>query len=300
MPIPNLCTTICGDGLVAGNEVCDDGFVTGGCTAGCMSFNLNWICTGGSATGPSWCRGMCGDSFILAAGGENCDDGNSNSGDGCSGSCTVENGYTCTGLPSVCTTTCGDGKRAGIEVCDDGTDNGIGCASGCNGWASGYSCTGGSPTVADVCTACTSCPTPWWIPSTSSSSGSSNSSSNSSSTSTAVCGNGVKESGEDCDDGNNIDNDGCSPTCSLTYGYFGGEFVQASFYTYLGIAGIAVIGGLTTVPNAFFFINKYQILMTTLMIGLNQNQFLQNFLYNLNFSTMDLSPILRKLIFSSI
>ena len=30
-----------------------------------------------------------------------------------------------------------------------------------------------------------------------------------------VCGNGVQEQGESCDDGNIIDNDGCSSTCAL-------------------------------------------------------------------------------------
>ena len=34
---------------------------------------------------------------------EECDDGNSISGDGCSSSCLVEAGYECTGAPSVCT-----------------------------------------------------------------------------------------------------------------------------------------------------------------------------------------------------
>ena len=34
-----------------------------------------------------------------------------------------------------------------------------------------------------------------------------------------TCGNGVLETGEDCDDGNNTDGDGCSKTCIADYGY---------------------------------------------------------------------------------
>ena len=61
-----------------------------------------------------------------------CDDGNYVSGDGCSGSCEVECGYTCSGgderSKDLCETTCGDGLRAGEEECDDGNDAaGDGC-----------------------------------------------------------------------------------------------------------------------------------------------------------------------------
>jgi subtilisin-like proprotein convertase family protein len=35
-------------------------------------------------------------------------------------SCQQESGFHCMGSPSVCTTTCGDGIRAGMEVCDGG------------------------------------------------------------------------------------------------------------------------------------------------------------------------------------
>lgn len=38
----------------------------------------------------------CGNGFVDSVFGETCDDGNINSGDGCSAQCTVEPGYTCT------------------------------------------------------------------------------------------------------------------------------------------------------------------------------------------------------------
>jgi len=33
------------------------------------------------------------------------------------------------------------------------------------------------------------------------------------------CGNGVIDSGETCDDGNNVTSDGCTETCTITSGY---------------------------------------------------------------------------------
>lgn len=52
------------------------------------------------------CEGLpaCGNGVI--AGGEACDDGDVDSGDGCSSTCTIEAGYVCNGAPSVCTAVC--------------------------------------------------------------------------------------------------------------------------------------------------------------------------------------------------
>ena len=50
------------------------------------------------------CVPKCGDGLILV--GENCDDGDLESGDGCSSACIIEEYFTCTNLtstsPSVC------------------------------------------------------------------------------------------------------------------------------------------------------------------------------------------------------
>lgn len=43
----------------------------------------------------------CGDGSLNP--GEGCDDGNITASDGCAADCTVETGYTCTGVPSACT-----------------------------------------------------------------------------------------------------------------------------------------------------------------------------------------------------
>ena len=42
----------------------------------------------------------CGNGIISRS--EQCDDGNTRDEDGCSRVCTVEDGYRCTGQPSVC------------------------------------------------------------------------------------------------------------------------------------------------------------------------------------------------------
>lgn len=88
---------------------------------------------------------------------EACDDGNSNDGDGCSSSCTIETGYHCPtagdfNTPSVCGPECGDGLRVGDEQCDNGD------ATGCDNTActvdNNYYCTGGSATTIDTCSQC--------------------------------------------------------------------------------------------------------------------------------------------------
>lgn len=48
----------------------------------------------------------CGDGVIVGA--EACDDGNAGPGDGCSATCQIEVGYTCTGEPSTCMLAAGE------------------------------------------------------------------------------------------------------------------------------------------------------------------------------------------------
>jgi cysteine-rich repeat protein len=71
---------------------------------------------GGSGGKPDDMSG-CGDGVLLAAAlGEVCDDGNSDSGDGCSADCQViEQNYSCLapGQPCQSTFACGVGKVAG-------------------------------------------------------------------------------------------------------------------------------------------------------------------------------------------
>jgi cysteine-rich repeat protein len=127
-------------------------------------------------------RPACGDGAVAA--GEACDDGNLNGGDGC-GVCTVDPGWTCTGSPSVCTTTCGDGDLDAGEACEDGNRNFYdGCSGGCT-VEEGWSCTG----VPSVCEA-------------------------------VACGDGIVAGSETCDDANSSAGDGCSDGCTAEEGWF--------------------------------------------------------------------------------
>lgn len=124
----------------------------------------------------------CGDGEI--EGTEACDDENKESGDGCDAYCTVEIGFSCKGVPSVCTSVCGDKEVAApVESCDDGnTFDGDGCAAGC-AVEHGYACSG-APSI---------CKT--------------------------TCGDGLIAAIEDCDDGNGQDGDGCSAACAQEMGF---------------------------------------------------------------------------------
>ncbi|MEO6026050.1 MAG: DUF4215 domain-containing protein [Candidatus Binatia bacterium] len=123
----------------------------------------------------------CGDADLEPN--EGCDDGGNVAGDGCSPTCEVEPGYSCSGSPSTCTAICGDGLVAASEACDDGdTSGGDGCSATCQ-IETGYVC-GGEPSVC-----------------------------------TAVCGDGLLRLGEACDDGGVAAGDGCSAVCTVETGY---------------------------------------------------------------------------------
>ncbi len=142
--------------------------------------------TGGSGGGTSSSSSSsgeapCGNGTIDE--GESCDDGAASPGDGCSDACAVEDGYTCKGVPSVCSPTCGDGKIKGGEACDDGAvKDGDGCSATCT-LEEGFSC-GGEPSEC-----------------------------------LAICGDGKILGTEQCDDGGSDDGDGCSSACIEEPGY---------------------------------------------------------------------------------
>jgi fibro-slime domain-containing protein len=189
-----------GNGATATSPGDDASIVAGGDDSGTQQFGMppapdasmtvtsDGGCVGAACTDAT--MAICGDGMIEP--GETCDDGNSVPGDGCSGVCTVEAGYSCPTVNAPCvytlTRVCGDGIKEGDESCDDGnTTNGDGCSSVCE-VESGFSCGAAN-------TPCTPTQT------------------------AAVCGNKKVEFGEQCDDGNLQASDGCSPTCQLEQGY---------------------------------------------------------------------------------
>jgi len=125
----------------------------------------------------------CGDGVVGAL--QDCDDGNTEDGDGCSSTCEVEPGFVCEGSPSVCREIrCGDGLVEGDEACDDGNDeDGDGCSSLCEP-EDGFVCDDASPTVCRE----------------------------------ILCGDGFVDGDEACDDGNDEDGDGCSSLCEVEEG----------------------------------------------------------------------------------
>jgi uncharacterized delta-60 repeat protein len=157
---------------------------------------------------------ICGDGVVDA--GEQCDDGNTSNGDGCSASCAVENGWECVNAPSLCAPVCGDGLVVGSEQCDDGNlTNGDGCdddpahGGNCtdtacgNGVVSpGEECDDNNTMVADGCSATCTVEAGWQCTGTPS-------------VCTGIlCGDGLPAGTEECDDGNSNNNDLCKNDCT--------------------------------------------------------------------------------------
>ena len=143
-------------------------------------------------TGPT-CRPDC---TVIACGdgifdpGEQCDDHNGVSGDGCSSTCRLE-------------TICGNAVREGFEQCDDGdTMSGDGCSSSCRWEYCGNGTTDVGGTPSEMCD-------------------DGNNASGDGCSSTCqdepVCGDGMREGNEHCDDGNTTSGDGCSSSCRVEH-----------------------------------------------------------------------------------
>jgi len=153
---------LCGDGLVAGSEKCDDGnkLSGDGCNGNC-GVELGYHCANTACTESIclWQTGneVCGDGFTLGAEIDTpdfCDDGGTSSGDGCSATCTVECGFHCAdglaGAADTCATRCGDGVRTSNEDCDDGnTIIGDGCSSCIID--NGFVCSESGPCISSMC-----------------------------------------------------------------------------------------------------------------------------------------------------
>jgi cysteine-rich repeat protein len=65
-----------------------------------------------------FCEVICGDGYRNV--GEDCDDGNTDDGDGCSALCREEEGWTCSGGTSIQKSTCVEGEPQKAELEDKG------------------------------------------------------------------------------------------------------------------------------------------------------------------------------------
>lgn len=186
--------------------------VSSACTSSCLS------------AGSSAYAAICGDGVLNVTAGEECEDGNVFSGDGCSESCLREGALFDASGNRV--SLCGNrlversGDGAG-EDCDDGNiNNNDGCSSNCLAEGSnaigatcgnndigdyldtlaGEECDDGNARSGDGCSSqCVHEGSPTLA-----------------SVGNAVCGNGVREvPAENCDDGNTDNFDGCSENCLL-------------------------------------------------------------------------------------
>jgi fibro-slime domain-containing protein len=141
----SFCVTSCGDGIVAGDEFCDDGdnnsnTTSGGCKTDCTARNFcgdgikqspgeacddgknvtvykNAITPVGACAPGCKNPSFCGDGSLQAGAGEKCDNG-ANNDDASYGETSCKKNCQLGGY-------CGDGTKNGNEVCDLGSQNGI-------------------------------------------------------------------------------------------------------------------------------------------------------------------------------
>ena len=190
--ISGCCTSAaqCNDGKACTQDLCNANVCSNPNIMTCT--NSDSCCNasnGCNSINDNDCSATCGNS--IKEGSEGCDDGNTNNNDGCSGSCIVEAGYTCnSAIPNVCTTVCGDTLIKGSEVCDSSNLNGKSCATQMGaGYTGTLSCAGN----------CLSFVTGACVP-------------------PVTCGNGVIDSGEQCD-GANLNGGTCASV--MGFGYTG-------------------------------------------------------------------------------
>ena len=135
---PDVCSLLCGNGALDDSEDCDDNNLLNndGCDASCK-VEEGYDCQrlDNTSINPDICTLLCGNGALEPS--EECDDYNTLDGDGCTSTCIVESGYSCSRIdntaanPDVCSVqstaqaTCGNGIKEEEEECDPGEDDEI-------------------------------------------------------------------------------------------------------------------------------------------------------------------------------
>lgn len=190
---------VCGDGIVGGTESCDDGSANGTAGDPCNA-SCNFTCTTDTE---------CGDSNACN-GTETCTN------HVCKAGTVPAEGASCgTGMvchASTCTSiTCGDGKVDTGEECDDGAKNGTAgdpCNATCHfsckadtDCSNNNACDGAEVCTNHVCGAGT--------PPAEGSGCGTGKACHSNVCASIMCGDGTVDAGEECDDKNSVNGDGC-------------------------------------------------------------------------------------------
>ncbi len=210
-----VCTPLCGNGYVDTMEQCDDGNKVNndGCTNMCeRQCTDDATCDCDEERGV--CRAPCGNGRLDI--GEQCDDGNTVDRDQCSNSCMIRcrPGTICPDSQAcpqngLCPppAACGDGVVNDGEQCDDGnTVDGDACTSSCTlRCGQNLECPNGLVCLGEECSECSSslqCDAGFCVDGRCRQA-------------LPLCGNGVQEAGEACDDGNADNGDACTVGCLL-------------------------------------------------------------------------------------
>jgi cysteine-rich repeat protein len=137
-------------------EECDDGNNSNGdgCSSACV-VETRWVCTQVVNATSTCTYTACGNGYLDSAApyNEECDDGNTDDGDGCSSTCTIEDCYYCsgTGTSNSCTLQCENSVLNSntyyqgtpkTEVCDEGAakTDALGCLECCSKIQAEYKC----------------------------------------------------------------------------------------------------------------------------------------------------------------
>jgi cysteine-rich repeat protein len=232
------CPAECGNGIVEPGEACDTGIIAG---AGACPTNCDdqQSCTTDTLMNANTCQATCTHTDITMP----------HNNDGC-----CPPGAN-SGNDNDCLASCGNGVLDPGETCDTAITSGAGaCPTSCS---DGNACTTDVLSNPGTCTAhCVF--TPITMPHNNDGCCPPGANANNDNDCMPVCGNGVVEGTEQCDDGNMVDNDACSNMCKLNPSAFRfsdldvrDPHVLVSFFgchdvTDTAFAGFSVNGSLQT------------------------------------------------------